>query len=61
MLIVRGEVQTLPSELNTAATGEVWIDPIFHKLDGVAVGTVLLATNGRTFGPARYKNDGTHV
>jgi hypothetical protein len=28
MLIVRGDAQTLPSELNKAATGEVWFDPI---------------------------------
>jgi hypothetical protein len=35
MLIVRGDAQTLPSELNTAATGEVWFDPIFPKTDGV--------------------------
>ncbi len=40
MLIVRGDAQTLPSELNKAATGEVWFDPIFPKTDGVDVGTV---------------------
>ena len=40
MLIVRGDAQTLPSERNTAATGEVWFDPIFPKTDGVDVGTV---------------------
>jgi hypothetical protein len=28
MLTVRGDAQTLPSELNKAATGEVWFDPI---------------------------------
>ena len=48
MLIVRGDAQTLPSELNTAATGEVWFDPIFPKTDGVHVGTVVFSPNGRT-------------
>ena len=48
MLIVRGDAQTLPSELNTAATGEVWFDPIFPKTDGVDVGTVVFSPNGRT-------------
>ena len=43
MLIVRGDAQTLPSELNKAATGEVWFDPIFPKTDGVDVGTVWIA------------------
>ena len=38
MLIVRGDAQTLPSELNKAATGEVWFDPILPKTDGVDVG-----------------------
>jgi hypothetical protein len=33
MLVVRGDAQTLPSELNTAATGEVWFDPIFPKTE----------------------------
>jgi quercetin dioxygenase-like cupin family protein len=48
MLIVRGDAQTLPSELNTAATGEVWFDPIFPKTDGVDVGTVVFSPSGRT-------------
>ena len=48
MLIVRGDAQTLPSELNQAATGEVWFDPIFPKTDGVDVGTVVFSPNGRT-------------
>src|ERR1700727_2897261 len=48
MLIVRGDAQTLPSELNKAATGEVWFDPIFPKTDGVDVGTVVFSPNGRT-------------
>jgi quercetin dioxygenase-like cupin family protein len=48
MLIVRGDAQTLPSELNAAATGEVWFDPIFPKTDGVDVGTVVFSPNGRT-------------
>ena len=48
MLIVRGDAQTLPSELNTAATGEVWFDPILPKTDGVDVGTVVFSPNGRT-------------
>ena len=48
MLIVRGDAQTLPSELNKAATGEVWFDPIFPKTDGVDVGTVIFSPNGRT-------------
>ena len=39
MLVVRGDAQTLPSELNKAATGGVWFDPIFPKTDGVDVGT----------------------
>jgi hypothetical protein len=49
MLIVRGDAQTLPSELNTAATGEVWFDPIFPKTDGVDVGTdtIWVAPNER--------------
>ena len=47
MLIVRGDAQTLPSELNKAATGEVWFDPIFPKTDGVDVGTVVFSPNGR--------------
>jgi quercetin dioxygenase-like cupin family protein len=34
MLVVRGDAQSLPSELNTAATGEVWFDPILPKTDG---------------------------
>ena len=34
MLIVRGDAQTLPSELNKAATGEVWFDRSFPKLTG---------------------------
>ena len=48
MLIVRGDAQTLPSELNKAATGEVWFDPILPKTDGVDVGTVVFSPNGRT-------------
>ena len=48
MLIVRGDAQILPSELNKAATGEVWFDPIFPKTDGVDVGTVVFSPNGRT-------------
>src|ERR1700729_1425684 len=48
MLIVRGDAQTLPAELNKAATGEVWFDPIFPKTDGVDVGTVVFSPNGRT-------------
>ena len=48
MLVVRGDAQTLPSELNKAATGEVWFDPIFPKTDGVDVGTVEFSPNGRT-------------
>ena len=48
MLVVRGDAQTLPSELNKAATGEVWFDPIFPKTDGVDVGTVVFSPNGRT-------------
>jgi quercetin dioxygenase-like cupin family protein len=48
MLIVRGDAQTLPSELNKAATGEVWFDPIFPKTDGVDVATVVFSPNGRT-------------
>jgi hypothetical protein len=35
MLIVRGDAQTLPSQLNKAATGEVWFDPILPKTDNV--------------------------
>ena len=46
MLIVRGDAQTLPSELNKAATGEVWFDPIFPKTDGVDVGTVIFSPSG---------------
>ena len=38
----------LPSELNAAATGEVWFDPILPKTDGVDVGTVVFSPNGRT-------------
>jgi quercetin dioxygenase-like cupin family protein len=48
MLVVRGDAQTLPSELNKAATGEVWFDPIHPKTDGVDVGTVVFSPNGRT-------------
>jgi hypothetical protein len=48
MLIVRGDAETLPSELNKAATGEVWFDPILPKTDGVDVGTVVFSPNGRT-------------
>ena len=48
MLIVRGDAQILPSELNKAATGEVWFDPILPKADGVDVGTVVFSPNGRT-------------
>jgi quercetin dioxygenase-like cupin family protein len=48
MLIVRGDAQTLPSELNKAATGEVWFDPILPKTDGVDVSTVVFSPNGRT-------------
>ena len=48
MLIARGDAQTMPSELNKAATGEVWFDPIFPKTDGVDVGTVVFSPNGRT-------------
>src|SRR6202050_3966974 len=48
MLIVRGDAPPLPSELNKAATGEVWFDPIFPKTDGVDVGTVVFSPNGRT-------------
>src|ERR1700685_4673907 len=48
MLVVRGDAQTLPSELNKAATGEVWFDPILPKADGVDVGTVVFSPNGRT-------------
>src|ERR1700729_1407600 len=48
MLIVRGDAQTLPSELNKAATGEVSFDPIFPKTDGGDVGTVGFSPNGRT-------------
>jgi quercetin dioxygenase-like cupin family protein len=44
----RKRAQTLPSELNKAATGEVWFDPIFPKTDGVDVGTVVFSPNGRT-------------
>jgi quercetin dioxygenase-like cupin family protein len=45
---VRGDAQTLLSELNKAATGEVWFDPIFPKTDGVDVGTVVFSPSGRT-------------
>jgi quercetin dioxygenase-like cupin family protein len=48
MLIVRGDAQTLPSQLNNAATVEVWFDPIVPKTDGVDVGTVVFSPNGRT-------------
>jgi quercetin dioxygenase-like cupin family protein len=48
MLVVRGDAQSLPSELNTAATGEVWFDPILPKTDGVDVGTIVFSPNGRT-------------
>jgi hypothetical protein len=48
MLIVRGDAQTLPSELNKAATGEVWFDPILPKTDDVDVGTVIFSPDGRT-------------
>jgi hypothetical protein len=48
MLIVRGDAQTLPSELNPAATGEVWFDPILPKTDGVDVGAVVFSPSGRT-------------
>jgi hypothetical protein len=46
MLIVRGDAQTLPSELNKAATGEVWFDPILPKTDAVDVGTVMFLRTG---------------
>ena len=46
MLIVRGDAQTLPSELNKAATRGVWFGPIFPKTDGVDVGTVVFSPNG---------------
>jgi hypothetical protein len=55
MLIVRGDAQILPSELNTAATGEVWFDPILPKIDGVDVGTVVFSPNGRTVASARAR------
>jgi quercetin dioxygenase-like cupin family protein len=48
MLIVQGDAQTLPSELNKGATGEVWFDPILPTTDGVEVGTVVFSPNGRT-------------
>jgi len=48
MLIVRGDAATVPSQLNTAATGEVWFDPILPKTDDVDVGTVVFSPNGRT-------------
>jgi quercetin dioxygenase-like cupin family protein len=48
MLIVRGDAQTSPSERNSAATGEVWFDPILPKTDDVDVGTVIFSPNGRT-------------
>jgi quercetin dioxygenase-like cupin family protein len=48
MLIVRGHAKTLPSRLNTAATGEVWFDPILPKTDDVDVGTVVFSPSGRT-------------
>ena len=47
-MIVRGDAQTLPSELNKAATGEVWFDPIVPKTDGVDIGTFVFSPNGRT-------------
>jgi len=46
MLIVRGDAQTLPSELNKAATGEVWFDPILPKTDGVDVGMPVVGAGG---------------
>jgi quercetin dioxygenase-like cupin family protein len=48
MLIVRGDTQTLPSEPNKAATGEVWNDPILPETDGVGVATVVFLLDGRT-------------
>ena len=48
MLVVRGDAQGLPSELNKAATGEVWFDPILPKTDGVDVGNRRVLTEGRT-------------
>jgi quercetin dioxygenase-like cupin family protein len=48
VLIVQGDTQISPSERNTAATGEVWFDPILPKTDGVDVGTVIFSPNGRT-------------
>jgi quercetin dioxygenase-like cupin family protein len=48
MLIVRGDAQTLPSQPNPAATGEVSFDPILPKTDGVDVGTVVFSPEGRT-------------
>jgi quercetin dioxygenase-like cupin family protein len=48
MLVVRGDAQTLPSERNEAATGEVWNDPILPETDGVGVVTVVFSPNGRT-------------
>jgi quercetin dioxygenase-like cupin family protein len=48
MLIVRGDTQTLPSERNKAATGDVWNDPILPGSDGVSVVTVVFSPNGRT-------------
>jgi quercetin dioxygenase-like cupin family protein len=48
MLIVRGDAQTLPSELNKSATGEVWFDPILPKTDDVDVATVVFSPSGRT-------------
>jgi quercetin dioxygenase-like cupin family protein len=48
MLIVRGDAQILPSELNSAATGVVWNDPILPEVDGVSVITVVFSPNGRT-------------
>jgi hypothetical protein len=49
MLVVRGDAQTLPSQLNTAATGEVWFDPIPPKTDGVDVGTVVFSPGATEF------------
>jgi quercetin dioxygenase-like cupin family protein len=48
MLIARGDAQTMPSELNKVATGEVWFDPILPKTDDVDVATVVFSPNGRT-------------
>jgi hypothetical protein len=48
MLIACGDAQTLPPELNKAATDEVWLDLIFPMTDGVDGGTVIFSPNGRT-------------